>query len=65
MKGYLPGSKITDDDGKPAPMDTLRIAADDIFEVVEHLRKREPDFSIRSIHVVSLIVLLSGSPYES
>ena len=61
VKGYLPGSKVTDEDGKPLPMDTLRICGSDIHEVAAYLKKWEPDFSLRSIRVVSLIVLLSGS----
>jgi hypothetical protein len=64
IEGYLPGTTPTDESGKPAPMDVLRIAANDIFEVVEHLRKWEPHFSIKRIDLIGMIVLLSGTPYN-
>lgn len=63
VRGYQPGTPVTVDD-KLAPQDKLRICANDIHEVLEHLKKWEPRFDIRSIRVMGLVVLLSGSPYH-
>ena len=64
VRGYHPGTDPTTTDGDPAPMDTLRICAVDVFEVAQHLKKWEPNFSVRSIRLIGLTVLLSGSPYQ-
>lgn len=64
VRGYRPGTPVIVDDDKPAPMDTVRICANDIHEVAAHLKKWEPEFSVRSIKMLGLVVLLSGSPYE-
>lgn len=63
VRGYHPGTPVTIDD-KPAPQDTLRICGSDIHEVVAYLKRWEPNFSVRSIRLVSMCVLLSGSPYN-
>jgi hypothetical protein len=63
VRGYHPGTPVTIDD-KPAPMDTLRICGSDIHEVVAHLKRWEPRFSGRSVRVIGITVLLSGSPYQ-
>lgn len=63
VRGYHPGTPTTVDD-KPGPMDMLRICGSDIHEVVAHLKKWEPRFAIRSIRMLGLVVLLSGSPYQ-
>ena len=41
-----------------------RVAAATMDEVIAHLRRRDPDFRVSSIRQVSLIVLLSGSPFD-
>jgi hypothetical protein len=43
---------------------TERIAAATIDEVITYLRRRDPDFRVSSIRYVSLIVLLTGSPFD-
>jgi len=43
---------------------TERIAAARMDEVITYLRLRDPDFRVSSIRYVSLIVLLSGSPFD-
>jgi hypothetical protein len=63
VRGYRPGTPAAVDD-KPAPLDTLRICANGIHEIMAHLKRWEPDFDIRSVRVIGLVVLLSGSPYE-
>lgn len=63
VRGYHPATPVTVDD-KPAPMDTLRICGSDIHEVAAYLKRWEPEFSVRSIKLLGLVVLLSGSPYQ-
>jgi len=43
---------------------TERVAAATIDEVITYLRNRDPDFRVSSVRYMSLIVLLSGSPFE-
>ena len=64
VRGYHPGTPVTDPDGKLNPRDTLRIAATDIQEIMAYMKRWEPGFSIRSIRCTGLIVMLSGSPYQ-
>jgi hypothetical protein len=64
VRGYAPGNPVSDENGKRNPQDTLRICAESIHEITEHLKKWEPNFDIRSIRVIGMAVLLSGSPYE-
>jgi len=64
VRGYHPGTPVTDENLKLNPKDTLRICAEDIHEVMQHLKRWEPNFDIRSIRSTGLVVLLSGSPYQ-
>jgi hypothetical protein len=64
IRGYAPGTPVTDENGKLNPKDTLRICATDIHQVMTYMRKREPNFEIRSIRSGGLVILLSGSPYD-
>jgi hypothetical protein len=64
VRGYAPSTPVTDPDGKLNPKDTLRIAATDIHEVMQYMKRWEPNFDIRSIRSTGLVVLLSGSPYQ-
>lgn len=64
VEGYLPGTNPTTPEGARAPMDTLRICGADIHEVAAYLKKWEPHFSLRSVRVVGIAILLSGSPYQ-
>ena len=64
IRGYSPGTEVTDENGKLNPKDTLRICANDIHEVMTYMRKREPKFEIRSVRSCGLVILLSGSPYD-
>jgi hypothetical protein len=59
-----PGTPVTDENLKLNPKDTLRICAEDIHEVMQYLKRWEPNFDIRSIRSTGLVVLLSGSPYQ-
>ena len=43
---------------------TERVAAATIDEVIAYLRRRDPGFRVSSVRDVSLIVLLSGSPFD-
>lgn len=64
VRGYHPGTPVTDENGKLNPKDTLGIAETDIHEVMVYMKRWEPGFSIRSIRCCGLVVLLSGSPYQ-
>jgi len=64
VRGYHPGTPVANENLKPSPKDTLRICAEDIHEVMQHLKRWEPNFDIRSIRSTGLVVLLSGSPYQ-
>ena len=64
VKGYHPGTQITDESGKRNPQDILRICGSSIHEVMQYLKRWEPNFDIRSIRLIGLAVLLSGSPYQ-
>jgi hypothetical protein len=64
VRGYHRTTEITDKDGKPTPQDVLRICANDIEEVLEHIRKWERGFAIRSIRLIGLVVLVSATPYN-
>lgn len=63
VRGYHPGTPETIDD-KPGPMDKLRICGSDIHEVAAYLKRWEPRFSVRSIRILGITILLSGSPYQ-
>ena len=41
-----------------------RIAASSLLEAVQYMAKCEPDFPIRTVRSLGLIVLLSGSSYR-
>jgi hypothetical protein len=64
VRGYHSTTEIKDKDGKPTPQDVLRICANDIDEVLEHIRKWETGFEIRSIRLIGLVVLVSATPYN-
>jgi hypothetical protein len=64
IKGYAFGTPCLNEEGEPAEMDVHRIAANDLKEVMFHMSRRETDFDIRSITLVGLIVMLSGSSYN-
>lgn len=64
VRGYAPGTPVTDENGKLNPKDTLRICAENINEVMPYMKRWEPGFDIRSIRSTGLIIMLSGSPYQ-
>lgn len=64
VQGYRNDTERTDDNGKPTPKDTLRIAADDIDDVITHVKKYERGFDIYAIRLVGMIVVTSGSAYR-
>jgi hypothetical protein len=64
VRGYAPGTPVTDEDGKLNPKDALRICAEEISEVMQYMKRWEPGFDIRSIRSTGLVILLSGSPYQ-
>jgi hypothetical protein len=64
VRGYHSTTPITDENGKRNPQDCLRICANGIYEVLEHVRKWETGFDIWSIRLLGLTVLLSGSMYD-
>lgn len=64
VRGYHPGTQITNESGKRNPQDALRICGSDIHEVTQYLKRWEPHFDVRSIRLIGLAVLLSGSPYQ-
>lgn len=41
-----------------------RFAADSIYEGLMYLKRREPDFEVRSVQCIGLITLLSGTPLD-
>jgi hypothetical protein len=46
VRDYHPGTPVTDENLKLNPKDTLRICAEDIHEVMQHLKRWEPNFDI-------------------
>jgi hypothetical protein len=64
IKGYSIGRTCLNEEGEPAEMDVHRVAANDLQEVMLYMSRREKDFDIRSITLVGLIVMLSGSSYN-
>jgi hypothetical protein len=63
IRGYHSTTGRTDEEGKPAPMDVLRVAADNLNDVVEHLKRFESQFDVYCIKLVGMMRLVSGTPY--
>ncbi len=64
VRGFYESTERMGQDGKPVPMDTLRIAADNINDLVEHLRRFESKFDVHSIKLLGMMRLVSGSAYR-
>ena len=64
VKGYLEGTQRTDEQGKPTPQDVLRIGADNINDLMEHLKRFESRFDVYSIRLVGMTRTVSGTPYR-
>jgi len=64
IRGYHSTTQRTDENGKPTPQDVLRVCANDLNDVVEHLKKWESRFDVHSIRLIGMMVTVSGSPYE-
>jgi hypothetical protein len=64
VQGYRNDTERTDETGKPTPKDTLRVAADDIDDVITHVKKYERGFDIYVIRLVGMVVVASGSAYQ-
>lgn len=63
VKGFYNTTKQTDEDGKPAPMDVLRIGADNISDLMERLKRFESGFDVYQIKLIGMMRLVSGTPY--
>ena len=63
IRGYHSTTQRTDENGKPTPQDVLRIVADNLTDVMEHLKRWEGKFDVHSIILIGMVVLVSGSPY--
>ena len=63
VRGYHSTTQITDENGKPAPFDKLRIAADNLTDLMKHLEKWESDFDVHQIRLVGMVITVSGTPY--
>lgn len=70
IRGFHPGSFDSaewlnlDEEEREKKFDVLRIAANDVHEVLDHMKKWEADFDIKEITLVGMITMLSGSPYH-
>jgi hypothetical protein len=70
VRGFLEGSLNPaewlrmGEDERQEKYDVRRIAANDVHEVLDHMKRWEADFDIREITLVGLMTLLSGSPYH-
>jgi hypothetical protein len=64
IRGYAPGTEVTDENGKLNPKDTLRVCGIDIYDVLAYMKRWEPNFAIWSIRSVGLVIMVSGSPYQ-
>jgi hypothetical protein len=63
VKGFYESTERTGQDGKPAPMDVLRVSADNINDLMEHLKRFESQFDVYSIRLIGMMRLVSGTPY--
>lgn len=61
--GYHSTTQVSDETGEPAPFDKLRIAADNLSDLMKHLERWERDFDVREIRLVGLVITISGTPY--
>lgn len=43
---------------------TLKIAAAKLDEAVKYLRGHEPDFHVKSVHNLGVIIMVSGTPVD-
>lgn len=43
---------------------TLKIAAAKLDEALSYLRGYEPDFQVKSVHNLGLIIMVSGTPVD-
>jgi hypothetical protein len=63
IRGYYESTPRTDENGKTVPMDVLRIGADNINDLMQHLKKFESKFDVHQIKLMGMMRLVSGSPY--
>ena len=63
IRGYRSTTPHTDDTGKRNPPDVLRIAANDLNDVIEYLSRFEAGFDVHSIKLIGMLVTISGTPY--
>lgn len=63
VRGWRNTTKQTDENGDPAPMDVLRIGADNINDLMEYLKKFESDFDVHQVKLIGMMLLCSGTPY--
>lgn len=63
MLGYYSTTQVSDETGKPAPFDVLRICANNINDVMLYLKKWESDFDVRLVKLVGMAICVSGMPY--
>ena len=70
VRGFHPGSLNVaewiklDEEERREKCDVLRIAANDVHEVLKYVQRWEEDFDVREIVLVGLMILLSGSPHH-
>jgi hypothetical protein len=63
IKGYYESTERTDKDGKPVPMEVLRIGADNLNDLMDHLKRFESRFDVYQIKLIGMMKLVSGTPY--
>lgn len=63
IRGYYESTQRTDEHGKPVPMDVLRIGADNINDLMLHLKRFESGLDVDSIRLAGMMRLISGTPY--
>ena len=63
IRGYLSTTNRTDENGKPTPMDVVRVGADNLNDLMEHLKRFESGFDVYLIRLIGMMRLVSGWPY--
>ena len=71
VRGYFPGTmKGTDfleltKEEQREKFDILKIAANDVPEVLKYVQRWKEDFDVREVVLIGLIIMLSGTPHHA
>ena len=70
VRGYFEGTMSgtefleLDEEAQRKKFDVLKVAANDVHEVLDYVRRWEEGFDVREIALDGLIIMLSGSPHH-